>query len=128
MFEPSFRQKTVKCFKILLMKKNVTFISLIMFYQCNNTVFLECCYLLFIPSLIILFVFIICVFFKISYPNTIVTLKKKFNDFSRMGIPDILMSIMSCRGFSKKNSTFIFTCRSALVPCYLSKGIIIVET
>ena len=40
---------------------------------------------------------------------------------------DILMSIMSCRGFSKK-STFILTCRSALVPCYLSKRLIIVET
>ena len=40
---------------------------------------------------------------------------------------DILMSIMSCRGFSKKIK-IIFTCCSALVPCYLSKRLIIVET
>ena len=28
----------------------------------------------------------------------------------------------------QNKSTFFFTCRSALVPCYLSKGLIIVET
>ena len=43
----------------------------------------------------------------------------KFNNLSELGIPDILMNIISCHGFSKSSiSTSILKCRSALVPCY----------
>ena len=53
----------------------------------------------------------------------------RFKDFSRLGIPEILMNIISCRGFSKSSVlTVILTCRSALVPYYLSKRFIIVKT
>ena len=40
----------------------------------------------------------------------------RFKNFYGLVIPDILMSIMSCHGFSKSLiSTVILTCRSALV-------------
>ena len=46
-----------------------------------------------------------------------------------MGIPEILMNIMSCNGFSKYPiSTVILICRSALVPYDLNKVFLIVET
>ena len=107
-------------------EENVTFISLIMFYEHNNTffrVFLSVAYTIIDHFICIHY---LCIFQdKLSKQNS--NFEKKFNDLSRMGIPDILMSIMSCHGFSKK-STFFFTCRSALVHCYISKGLIIVET
>ena len=46
-----------------------------------------------------------------------------------MGIPDILVNIMSCNVFSKYSmSTAILTCRSDLVLYYISKAFFIVET
>ena len=48
---------------------------------------------------------------------------------SGMGTPEILMNIMSCHGFSKYTaSSVILTCRGSLVPCYLNKVFITVET
>ena len=53
----------------------------------------------------------------------------KFNNLSALQIPEILMNIMSCNGFVKSSiSTIILTCCNALVPYYISKGFIIVET
>ena len=53
----------------------------------------------------------------------------KLNDLSGLGIPDILMNIMSFHGFAKSSIlTVILTCRNALVPYYFSKGFFIVET
>ena len=44
-------------------------------------------------------------------------------------IPEILMNIMLCHGFTKSSTlTVILTCRSALVPYYFSKGFVIFET
>ena len=55
--------------------------------------------------------------------------KTRFTNFSGLGIPDILMNIISCHGFSKSSIiTVIFTCRSSLVPYYLSKVFSVVET
>ena len=42
-----------------------------------------------------------------------------------MGIPEILMNIMSCHGFS---TNLISTWHSALVTFNISKGIFIVDT
>ena len=54
--------------------------------------------------------------------------KNKFNYLSGLGIPNILMNIMSCNGFDKSSIlTVILTCRSDLVPHYLYKGFVIVE-
>ena len=81
------------------------------------------------PSFIISFVFILLVCFKISYPNTTVNLKTKFNALSGMIISEILMNIMSCHGFSKyPMSNVILTCRSYLVSCYINKYFVVVET
>ena len=53
----------------------------------------------------------------------------KLNNVSGLGIPDVLMNIMSCHGFLQPSiSKVILTCGSALVPYYPSKGFVIVET
>ena len=55
--------------------------------------------------------------------------KTKFNDLSQLGMPDILMNIISCHGFVKSSSSkLILTLRNSLVPYYLSKGFLIFET
>ena len=52
--------------------------------------------------------------------------KMKSVAFSWLGIPEILMNIMTCYGFSKvKTSTVILTCCTSLVPYYFSKVFII---
>ena len=44
---------------------------------------------------------------------------------SGLVIPEILINIMPCHGFSEvTTATVIITCCSALVPYYLSKGFI----
>ena len=53
----------------------------------------------------------------------------KFKDLYGLGIPDILMNIMSCHGFYKYSIyTVILACWSALARYYISKGFVIVET
>ena len=51
-----------------------------------------------------------------------------FNDTAGIGIPKLLMNIMSCHGFTKdNNTTVILTCRSKLVSYHLSKEFLIPE-
>ena len=65
---------------------------------------------------------------KKSYLLTTKDLKMKFNDLSGLGIPEILMDIISYHDFSNFTiSTMVITCHGALVTCYLSKVFIIVE-
>ena len=52
----------------------------------------------------------------------------KLNELSGLIIPETIMNIMSCHGFSKPTiSTVIITCLSVLVPYYLSELFFIVE-
>ena len=45
-----------------------------------------------------------------------------------IGIPEILLNIVSCYGFIQdKNSTLLLTCRIKLVSHYLSRGFLIIE-
>ena len=45
-----------------------------------------------------------------------------FRDISVIGIPEVLMNIMSCHGFAQEYFTMcILKCRSKLVSYYLSK-------
>ena len=54
--------------------------------------------------------------------------KTKFNDWSRLVIPEIFGNIMSFHRFFRSSiSTFILTCRNALVPYYISKVFVTVE-
>ena len=51
-----------------------------------------------------------------------------FDELSGIGIPEIVLNIVSCYGFVHyKNSTLILTCRSKLVLYHLSKGFLIFE-
>ena len=53
----------------------------------------------------------------------------KFNDWYGLGIPEILMNIISYHGFYKYSIlTVILKFHNALVPYDLSKGFLIVET
>lgn len=51
-----------------------------------------------------------------------------FDGFPGIGIPEVLMNIMSCCGFSKKeNKIVILMFRIKLVSYYLSKGFLIID-
>ena len=51
-----------------------------------------------------------------------------FNMLSGIGIKELLLNLVSCHGFTKKqNSTVIFNCQTCLVTNYLSKGFSIIE-
>ena len=53
----------------------------------------------------------------------------KFNNLSGLGINEILMNIMSYHSLAKSTTLrVIFACLTALVPYYISKGSIIIET
>ena len=51
-----------------------------------------------------------------------------FNILRNIGIPELLLNLLSCHGFMKKpNSTVILNCRSRLVNNYLEKVFYIIE-
>ena len=48
----------------------------------------------------------------------------KFNNMSGLGVPEILMNIVSCHGYVKSSiSTVILKCCNTLVPYYISKDL-----
>ena len=50
-----------------------------------------------------------------------------FNLLLGIGIPELLLDLVSCHGFMKKsNSTVILNCLSLLINNYLSKGLFII--
>ena len=51
-----------------------------------------------------------------------------FNLLPSIGIPELLINLVSCHGFMKKpNSTVIINCQSRLINNYLSKRFYIIE-
>ena len=51
-----------------------------------------------------------------------------YNGLLGIGIPEVLMNLISWHGFTKKkNSTVMLVCRYCLVNYYLSKGFVIFE-
>ena len=51
-----------------------------------------------------------------------------YNDLIGIGIPEVLMNLISCHGFTKQtNSTVILAYRYCLVNYYLEKGYVILE-
>ena len=61
------------------------------------------------------------------YPDKIFE-QTSFNILLGIGIPELLMDLVSCHGFMKKpSSTVILNCRSSLVNNYLAKGYFIIE-
>ena len=61
--------------------------------------------------------------------HTIQHLKKQgFNLLLVIGIPELLLNLLSCNGFMlESNSTVILKFRSRLINNYLSKGLFIIE-
>ena len=53
---------------------------------------------------------------------------RSFNILLGIGIPELLLNLVSCCGFIKKpNSTLILNCQTCLINNYLSKGFSIIE-
>ena len=53
---------------------------------------------------------------------------KSFNIILGIGIPDLLMNLMSCHGFLKKiNYVIILKCPKRMLEYYFSKGFTILE-
>ena len=53
---------------------------------------------------------------------------KKFNIILGIGIPELLLNLVSCHGFIKKlNSNVILNFQTCLINKYLSKGLSIIE-
>ena len=51
-----------------------------------------------------------------------------FNILLSIGIPELLLDLVSCHGFMKKqNSTVMLNCRTRLINNYLSKGSSVIE-
>ena len=51
-----------------------------------------------------------------------------FNLLLGIGIPELLLNLVSCNGFTKKpNSTVILNCQSRLIHNYLAKGFYMIE-
>ena len=110
-FELVFKLTTVKCIKNELMKINVSVISLLIFYDNRGVIV----YKVIGAVLYNIIDNYICIYFmgllqdKMSKHNNRFE-KTKFNDFYGLGIPEILINIMSCHGFYKSSiSTVIFT-------------------
>ena len=51
-----------------------------------------------------------------------------YNELLDIGIPEVLMNLVSCHKFTKNNnSIFILVCRSCLVNYYFAKRFVILE-
>ena len=122
MFQSTSHEKTFKSIKYLLMKKYALFLSLIIFYD-NMTSVVYKVIVSIIYSIIDDF---LCLYYLDKLQQKLSDFEKKFenyfNDLSGLDIPEILMNIMPCYGFSKVTaSTVILTYRSDIVTYYLSK-------
>ena len=130
MFQSAFKLVTLKCIKDKLSKHNIYVLSLIKFYGNRNILVYKV-----IGAVIYT---IIDEYICLDYLDLLQEkLSKhdnnfkdtKFDYFTVLGIPDILINIISCHGFVKSSiSTVILTYHNALVPYYLSKGFFVVET
>ena len=104
MFQLTIKLVALKHTKNELSKKNVSVLSFIMFYKNRNTFMYKV-----IGALIYAIIYeYTCLDYlgllQERYPNTMITSKKpRFNDFYGLGIPEILMNIMSYHGFVKSS-------------------------
>ena len=102
LFQWAFKSVTVKCIKNELYKKNVSVLSLMMFYENRNT-------LMYKVIRVVIYNCIdehICLGYLVLLQETLPkqnynSKKTKFNYFSVLGIPDILKNIMSGHGLVK---------------------------
>ena len=63
-----------------------------------------------------------------SIPSKTIFEDISLNIILGIGIPELLLNLVSCHGFTKKpNSTVILNCRSCLLNNYLAKGFYIIE-
>ena len=54
--------------------------------------------------------------------------ERSFNLLLGIGIPELLLNLVSCHGFTKKsNSTVTLNCQSRLIKNYLSKGFFVIK-
>ena len=119
----------MKCTKILLMKKILTVISLMMFYELRDTimVIVLVCVIYYILDICNCVDYLCLLRDNLSKHNKKLG-KIEFNDFSGMRIPEMLMNFVSCCVFWKnQQTTVILACSGTLVSYVRSKLFLIVE-
>ena len=63
-----------------------------------------------------------------SISSKLIFEQTSFNILLGIGIPELLLNLVSCHGFMKKpNSTVILNCRYCLINNYLGKGLYSIE-
>ena len=117
------------------LKNNSTFvIALIMFYE-NNGLKPKNMYRVLICVLYSLIDNHACIDYLQCQLKTLIRIspnttfeKKSFNILLGIGIPELLLNLSSCNGFTEKpNAIFILNLRSCLVNYYLAKVLFIIE-
>ena len=129
-----FHERTTGAIKNCLRVNNTYVIALIISYD-NNGIKLKKLYRLLSFFLYSLIDYYVCIDYLSCQSKTLSKISSKpifekisYNVFLGIGIPELLLNLVTCHGFVKKpNSTVILNFRSRLVNNYLSKGLYIIE-
>ena len=118
----------MKTIKICMMKKNTSFMALILIYE-NNGEIVKTVYIVLSCVVYTLIDNYVCIEYLSCQSKKLSTITSKktfeqtrFNILLGIGIPELLLNLVSCHGLMKKfNSTVILNLRSRLINSYLSK-------
>ena len=130
----SFSSKAMKTIRYFLRKKNICVMELILVYE-NNGGNVKKVYRVLSCVVYYLIDNYVCIDYlscqlktlsSISYEPTFE--QTSFNILISIGIPELLLNLVSCHGFMKKpNLPVTLNCLSRLVNNYLAKGFYIIE-
>ena len=124
----SFSIKTMKTIRYFLLNKNTSVMALIIIYENSGKDvrklyrMLSCVVYTFMENYV-------CIDYLSCQSKTLCGIssnptfkEKSFNLLLSIGIPELLLNLVYCRGFMMKSkSTVILNCRSRLIKNYLSK-------
>ena len=129
-----FSIRTMKTIKNCLMKNNTSVMALIMIYE-NNGEIPRKLYRVLSFVVYTLIENYVCIDYLLCQSKTLSDISinqtfkdKSFNILLGIAIPELLLGLVSCHGFMKKeDSTVILNCRTHLINNYSSKGLSIIE-
>ena len=124
----TFDEKTMLPIRYVMKNKNTCVIALIMFYDNKGKK----------PKKVYPYSLIenyVCIDYLSCQPKTLSSISSNrifeqasYNILLDIGIPEILLNLVSCHGFTEKpNAIIILNCQSSLVNNYLEKGFLIIE-
>ena len=129
----SFSIKTMKTIKNCLMKNNTYIMALIIIYE-NNGKDIKTVYKVLICVVYTLIENYVCIEYLSCQSKTLCDISSNsifketsLNLLLDIGIPELLLNIVSCSGFmNKSNSTVILNFRPFMIDNYLSKTFFII--